>query len=65
MTRTLWSRIRALFLRRQLDARLDEEVQSHLEALAVDYERRGLTPEQARRAAEAHADRGIRAPRPW
>ena len=46
-----WSRIRALFLRRPLDERLDEEVQAHLEALAADYERRGLTPEQARYAA--------------
>ena len=49
--RTLWSRIRALFLGRQLDTRLDEEVQAHLEALAADYVRRGLTPEQARLAA--------------
>ena len=51
MTRTLWSRIRALFLRRQLDARLAEEVQSHLDALAADYVRRGMTPEHARLAA--------------
>jgi predicted permease len=48
---TLFSRIRALFHRRQLDARLDEEVQAHLDELAADYMKRGATPEQARRAA--------------
>ena len=49
--RVLWSRARALFRSDALDARLDEEVQGHLETLAADYERRGLTPEEARRAA--------------
>jgi predicted permease len=71
--RTLLHRIAATFRRRRSDERLDEEVQAHLEALAADYERRGLTPEQARYAArrdfggiepmkEAHRDwRGL----PW
>ncbi len=54
--RMLWSQIRALFRQRALDERLDEEVQAHLDALAADYERRGLTPEQARHAA--HRDFG-------
>jgi predicted permease len=49
--RVLWSRIRELFIRHRLDARLDEEVQAHLEELAAEYMRRGATPEQARRAA--------------
>jgi predicted permease len=49
--RTLWSRICALFLRRQLDARLDEEVRAHLDELTSDYARRGLAPDQARLAA--------------
>jgi predicted permease len=48
---TLWSRIRALFLGRALDARLDEEVRAHLEELAEGYRRRGATPEQARAEA--------------
>ena len=48
MTRALLSRIRALFRRRELDERLDEEVQSHLGELASDYVRRGMTPEAAR-----------------
>ena len=51
MMRMLWSQIRALFWRRALDEQLDDEVQAHLEALAADYERRGLTPDEARRAA--------------
>jgi predicted permease len=51
MMRTLWSRIRALFMHRALDARLDEEVQSHLEELVAEYLRRGATPEKARMAA--------------
>jgi predicted permease len=49
--RVLLSRIRALWRRHALDARLDEEVQSHLEELTAEYERRGATPEQARLAA--------------
>jgi predicted permease len=47
----MWSRLRALCRRRALDARLDEEVQSHLDELAAEFERRGVTPEQARLAA--------------
>jgi hypothetical protein len=51
MMRTLVSRIRALCGRRALDARLDEEVQSHLEELAADYMRHGMPADQASRAA--------------
>jgi predicted permease len=68
MMRALLSRIGAMFRRRALEARLDEEVQSHLGELAADYVRRGMTPEEARLAArrafggveqmkEAHRDR--------
>ena len=44
-------RIAALFRRWHLDEQLDEEVRGHLDLLAAEYERRGLTPEQARRSA--------------
>jgi putative ABC transport system permease protein len=37
--------------RRRADDRLDEEIRAHLDLLAAEYERRGMTPEQARRAA--------------
>jgi predicted permease len=49
--RTMWSRIRALFDRRRLDTRLDEEVHAHLDELTAEYVRRGATLEQARHAA--------------
>ena len=49
--RTLWARIRGLSLGHRFDRRLDDEVQSHLEQLADDYQRRGMTAEQARLAA--------------
>jgi putative ABC transport system permease protein len=51
MMHTLLSRIRALFSRRGLDARLDQEVQTHLDELTAEYERRGLPPDHARLAA--------------
>jgi putative ABC transport system permease protein len=49
--RELLSRIRALFRRKELDDRLDEEVCTHLDELTEDHIRRGATPEQARLAA--------------
>jgi predicted permease len=51
MMRTMWSRVRALFLRQRLDDVLEAEVRDHLESLTDDYVRRGLSPEQARLAA--------------
>jgi predicted permease len=41
----------SLFTRRRADQRLDEEIQSHLDALAEEYESRGMSPDDARRAA--------------
>src|SRR5687767_3611405 len=49
--RIVLQRIISAFRRRHTDDRLDEEVRAHLDLLAADYERRGLAPEQARRAA--------------
>src|SRR5688572_7503144 len=49
--RMLLSRIRALFLRRESDAQLDEEIRTHLDALTAEYMRRGATEGQARLAA--------------
>ena len=37
--------------RRELEREFDDEVRFHLEAVAEDYESRGLSPEEARRAA--------------
>src|SRR5262245_26493273 len=49
--RTVLHRIAAALRSRRADERLDEEVRAHLELLTADYERRGLTPEQARMVA--------------
>jgi predicted permease len=49
--RTLLQRMAAALRPRRADERIDEEVRAHLELLAADYECRGLSPEQARRAA--------------
>ena len=49
--RLLLRRITAVFRARHADERLDEEVRAHLDLLAADYERRGLSRDQARQAA--------------
>ena len=49
--RTVLSRVLSLLARRYRDADLDDEVRAHLDLLALEYERRGLSPEQARGAA--------------
>ena len=45
------SRIRDLFRRRRFDLTLDEELRAHIEMLADDYVRGGMTPDEARRKA--------------
>jgi predicted permease len=42
---------RNLFRREQAEAALDDELRAYLDLLAADYERAGMSPEQARRAA--------------
>jgi len=49
--RATFTRLLSVFRRRQLDADLDDEVRAHLELLAADYERRGMTSDEARHAA--------------
>lgn len=45
------SRVRAMLAARRHERALDEEIASHLDLLAQDYERRGLSPHDARAAA--------------
>ena len=45
------SRIRGLLLARRLDDEFDEEVSAHLAMLTEEHIRRGLAPDEARRAA--------------
>ena len=47
----MWGRLSDLRRRRRLDRELETELAHHLDALAGEYEARGLTPEDARAAA--------------
>src|SRR5262245_2373159 len=49
--RAILSRVLSLLRVRHRDADLDDEVGEHLDLLALEYERRGLSPEQARLSA--------------
>jgi predicted permease len=49
--RTFPRRLRALFTRRRLDRELDEEISAHLEMQAEEFERQGMSREEARYAA--------------
>ena len=49
--RTLLSRVSTLFAARQLDDELDEEIRAHLDLLADEHQKRGLSPAEARAAA--------------
>jgi len=44
-------RLMAVFAKRRIARELDEELQNHLDLLAADLEREGMTPEEARLAA--------------
>jgi len=45
------SRILSVFRQRRRDADLDDEIRAHLDLLTADYERRGMTSNEARYAA--------------
>jgi len=45
------SRVRGWFRQRSRDAELSDEIQAHLECLADEYARRGLSRDDARAAA--------------
>jgi putative ABC transport system permease protein len=47
----LFARVQALLYPQSLDRDFDQELESHLEMLAADHQRRGLSPEQALRTA--------------
>ncbi len=49
--RTLWTRLTALFARRQRDRELSEEVETHLEMRAAELRQQGLDADAARAAA--------------
>src|SRR5689334_4051244 len=47
-----WRRLFAVFRRRALDAEMSAELRAHLELQAAENERRGMTPDEARHAAQ-------------
>lgn len=49
--RVAWSRFAALFGKNARDAQLDEELDAHIELATEENMQRGMTPEEARRAA--------------
>jgi putative ABC transport system permease protein len=49
--RALFSRVRALIFRRRIEDAMDEELRAHLEMLADDFVRAGVSPDEARRRA--------------
>jgi len=51
--RAALSRVVSLVRRRQRDLDLDDEIRVHLEFLAAEYERRGMTSDAARLALGA------------
>src|SRR5215813_5034329 len=50
--RVFFQRLLGLFQRRKLERELEEEIRSHLEMQIEDNLRQGMSPEDARRAAQ-------------
>jgi putative ABC transport system permease protein len=49
--RVAYRRVKALFLGETLDRDMEKEMRGHLDLLAEEYERTGMSPDEARRAA--------------
>src|ERR1700755_381046 len=49
--RSFMTGLRSLLAKRRIDRELDEELAAFADAATSDHQRRGLSPEQARRAA--------------
>jgi putative ABC transport system permease protein len=49
--RVFLARVRALFIRKMSERELDAEVRAHLDLLAEEHMRKGMSPEEARYAA--------------
>ncbi|HEX3119562.1 MAG TPA: ABC transporter permease, partial [Candidatus Acidoferrum sp.] len=47
----LWAKIRAIWTKSDLDDDFNEELEAHLDLLAAEYEKAGMKPQEARRAA--------------
>ena len=49
--RTIWSRLRSLWQRREVEREIDEELRFHLEQRTAEYIANGMSPEEAAREA--------------
>jgi len=49
--RVLWAKVRAIWSKAEMDDDFNEEFESHLDLLAAEYEKAGMKPQEARRAA--------------
>jgi predicted permease len=47
----LWAKIRAIWSKSDLDDEFNAELEAHLDLLAAEYEKSGMKPQEARRAA--------------
>ena len=47
----LWAKIRAIWWKSDMDDDFNEELESHLDLLTAEYEKSGMKPQEARRAA--------------
>jgi predicted permease len=49
--RVLWAKVRAIFLKSEMDDEFNAELEAHLDLLSAEYEQAGMKPQDARRAA--------------
>jgi len=49
--RVLWAKVRAIFSKSELDDEFNAELEAHLDLLSAEYEKAGMKPQDARRAA--------------
>jgi len=47
----LWTRVKAIFTTSTINREIDEELRLHVDLLTEEFERGGMTHEEARRAA--------------
>ena len=49
--RVLWAKVRAIFSKEEMDDEFNAELEAHLDLLTAEFEKSGMEPQEARRAA--------------
>jgi predicted permease len=49
--RVVWAKVRAIFSKSEMDDEFNAELEAHLDLLSAEYEKAGMKPQDARRAA--------------